>query len=189
MTSVLVRLRQGSFYLLASDRNLNNRIINNLYMQKLKVIIALLAAFAIDTVHAQTKIEVVSLDGNVASSYDLADVRKVTFGENVLGIVPNAGTTVPFSISLGNVRVLKFVEATSIGSLSANNEGIEIFYNQDLLSVKGLSGIARAVIYGIDGSVLYDNHKWNGSSISTAYLPKGVYVFIVNNQSFKFVKR
>lgn len=164
-------------------------LIGKVFMRKTKLLLALMAAFAAHSVSGQTKVVVVHVDGGASTTFELADIKWFTFGEGNLGITGKEEASPTFSIPLGNVRVIKLVDgSSSIGENVLADNVVEISYRSGMLTATGIANPVKAVIYGADGRAVYSENSWEGGSISTASLPGGVYIFKVNNQSFKFAK-
>ena len=56
------------------------------------------------------------------------------------------------------------------------------------MGVKGLNGETKAIVCDAAGRIVISLDRWNGSPVSIATLPKGVYILKVNDSSIKFTK-
>ena len=164
-------------------------LIGKVFMRKTKLLFTLLVALAVHSASGQTKVEVIPVEGGASTTFELADIKKMTFGEGNLGIIAQDEASPTFSMPLGNVRIIKFVDASSsIGKNVSADNSIEISYRSGMLTATGIGNPVKAVIYGADGRTVYSENRWEGEPISVASLPEGVYILKVNNKTFKFAK-
>lgn len=121
----------------------------------------------------------------------LSEVQKIVVGGPTLKVVGVDGTVSP-DYQLKSVRKLVFApdDITGIRRVAPVLAKQHVAIKGDMLEVIGwdASKTVNAVIYTANGSVAMNAGQWSGQSISTADLPKGVYVFVAGNKSFRFVK-
>lgn len=119
----------------------------------------------------------------------LSDMMTLKFVGGALQ-VKTAPTADPILIDLGSLNTLKFVDhgTTAIAQTKVSNHQISLSYEAGQLSAQGLTQ-ADAALYNLGGQLMMRLGAWDGSAVSIASLPAGVYVFKVNNQTFKIVKK
>ncbi len=138
---------------------------------------------------AQTDVVVTKLNGE-QQKFDLADVSKFYFNDGAMNVVTlPAGTST--AVKLSDLLNIKFVpNPTAIDNITGNgNQGVKFAYDGHLLSVSGMTDAASAAIYSADGRKMMGAEHWDGTPVETSSLPKGVYIFKVNNNTFKFIKK
>lgn len=158
-------------------------------MNKKKTIaaVALLALAGVQA-QAQTEVVVTKLSGG-QEKFELADMSKLTFGDGAMSVVM---LTKPVaSLSLSDLQNIRFVSASdAIGSIVGDgSQGVRSSYDGDRLSVTGVDGSASAAVFTTDGRKMFGEEHWDGTSVDVSALPKGVYIFKVNNNTFKFIKK
>lgn len=147
-------------------------------------VMALLAVAAT----AQVKMVVVQSDGG-SEEFDLATTQKLTFADSYLNVSNTLVAAQPFS--LANVRLIKFTNAaTAIETVSRSSaDRLSFAYANGTISVNGLSKPTNATLYTIGGQQVSNQSSWDGSPLSVATLPQGVYILKVGQTAYKFVKK
>lgn len=155
--------------------------------KKRTLIMAALVLLAAGRMSADNKLVVAdsSTEQDVAEAR-LSEVSKLSFTGGKLVITLANETTKEVALTTGTVIRLEG-DATALGNVASN--ATEISYSGDQLSATGLTAPVAAALYAMSGQQLLSVASWDGSPISTASLERGVYIFKINNQSLKFVKR
>ncbi len=154
-------------------------------------VLSFLVVGVLSPVQAQDQMIVAMNDGGAEQTFMLADIGKLFFeSENMLVRQKSASTS---SIPLSSVQSIKFVDSTVTGLRTLDNDknsSLRISIASGAINVQGWdsSRLATVMIYSTGGTVAYADRKWNGSSINTESLPKGVYILTINGQTFKFSK-
>ncbi len=157
--------------------------------RKTTLLTAALLLMAGATAKAQTDVVVTKLNGE-EQKFDLADVSKFYFGDGAMNVVTlPAGTAT--ALNLSDLMNIRFVSRTNaIDNIAGNgNQGVKFAYDGNRLSVSGMDNAASAAIYSADGRKMMGADHWDGTPVETTSLPKGVYIFKVNNNTFKFIKK
>lgn len=157
-----------------------------------KILLALMATLGMwSTAAAQTKIVVNFADGRAAQEFLLEDVGKVVFGAEQLTLGGVAGETLQ-AYSLADILSIKFKDLpTAIESPVADTGSeLRLFCRDGQLQAEGLpvDGDAVAAVYDLSGRPVMARRAWSGEPISVSSLPKGVYIFKVNNKTIKFAR-
>ena len=160
-------------------------------MKKTLSMLAFLFVGWLGSAHAQDQMLVTMNDGTAEQKYALVDVGKLFFDtENVFVTQKAAATN---SIPLTSILSIKFVDSTVTGlrthdTVEKNN--LRIAIAADIITIYGWNSKEKttAAIYAASGTMVWTDRKWNGNTISTQSLPKGVYILKINNQTFKFSK-
>lgn len=150
---------------------------------RLCMMTAVLLFTALTSMQAQVKM-IVNTNSGTSKEYTLADIGKMTFGENTLNIFGKEASTFSFS----DLRSIKFNLTTGINATQGETGQMKVMISNDMLSVSGISGTANAAIFSVNGQQMTSLRAWNGAPVSIANLPKGVYILNIKNQSFKFIR-
>lgn len=160
-------------------------------MNKKKTIAAVaLMTLAGATAQAQSQAEMVvtKLNGE-QHKFELSDMRKFDFGDGAMSIV---SLTKPVAtVSLSSLRSIKFVGiADAIGSIIGDgSQRVRFTFDGNKLSATGVDRNASAAVFTTDGRKIMGAGHWDGTSFDVSGLPKGMYIFKVNNNTFKFIKK
>ena len=143
-------------------------------------------------VHAQNRMTIYMNDGSAVQTYSLSDLGHCYFETGKLFFTQRS-KTVPQSISLSSVKCIKFTDQVVSGISDTENnvsKQFDIYVAGGAIHVDGwdCNRQATAVIYAIGGQAFYTNRNWSGSAIDIMSLPQGVYIFRVQNKTFKFSK-
>ncbi|MGN0225468.1 MAG: T9SS type A sorting domain-containing protein [Prevotella sp.] len=158
-------------------------------MKKNKLLIAMIASMGVSNIaYGQSMLVVTPLDNNAEKLVtNIADIRKVSFGSGQMTITSNNGNV--SSIAMNSVMSLKFTDdANFISALKDGKSTIAPYCNGEWMGVNGLNGEAKAIVCDTAGRIVMSLDRWNGSPVSIATLPKGVYILKVNDSSIKFTK-
>ena len=133
-----------------------------------KILLCFLITLFSMSLKAQTYLVVNPLESwQKTYSFHLSDVRNLSFHDGKLNVeLASAETT---AIPLSEISEVKF----------DSRNGIE---------TNGVSGNTALSVYSTDGRLCLYRPVYDGSAIDVAGLPRGVYVVVVDNSSFKFAK-
>lgn len=121
-----------------------------------------------------------------SSAVALRDVVSIKFASGKVTVSTRQGSVQ--ETALTDATTIKFGSTATGITQTAAADGIRILYSQGWLSAEGASQ-AHAAIYSLSGQQMAAYSAWDGTPVSTAQLPSGVYVFKVNNKTLKFVKK
>ena len=120
----------------------------------------------------------------------LDGIRTLTFGDDGLTVNLKDGQT--YAAAFDNLATLTFRdESTAIETVTAEYAAnLDLFLTNGRLGVKNLPAnvATEAALYDAAGRAVLMRRQWNGEPIAIGHLPKGVYIFKVNNQTFKFTR-
>lgn len=120
----------------------------------------------------------------------LDGIRTLTFGDDGLTVNLKDGQT--YAAAFDNLATLTFRdESTAIETVTAEYAAnLDLFLTDGRLGVNNLPAnvATEAALYDAAGRVVLMRRQWNGEPIAIGHLPKGVYIFKVNNQTFKFTR-
>ena len=139
--------------------------------QKRVFLSALALAGMVSAASAQTSLVLhPKQDGAEVKAFVLDGIRTLTFGDDGLTVNLKDGQT--YAAAFDNLATLTFRdESTAIETVTA-----EYAANLDLFLTDGRLGVNNL------------RRQWNGEPIAIGHLPKGVYIFKVNNQTLKFTR-
>ena len=158
-------------------------------MKKTKLLIAMIASMGVANIaHGQSVLVITPLDNNIEKLVtNIADIRKISFDNGLMAITSKDGNA--SSIAMNSVMSLKFTDdANFISALKDGKSAIAPYCNGEWMGVKGLNGETKAIVCDAAGRIVISLDRWNGSPVSIATLPKGVYILKVNDSSIKFTK-
>lgn len=120
----------------------------------------------------------------------LDGIRTLTFGDDGLTVNLKDGQT--YAAAFDNLATLTFRdESTAIETVTAEYAAnLDLFLTDGRLGVNNLPAnvATEAALYDAAGRAVLMRRQWNGEPIAIGHLPKGVYIFKVNNQTFKFTR-
>ena len=120
----------------------------------------------------------------------LDGIRTLTFGDDGLTVNLKDGQT--YAAAFDNLATLTFRdESTAIETVTAEYAAnLDLFLTDGRLGVNNLPDnvATEAALYDAAGRAVLMRRQWNGEPIAIGHLPKGVYIFKVNNQTFKFTR-
>lgn len=138
---------------------------------------------------AQTEVVVTKLSGG-QQKFGLAEIGKFYFTDGAMNVLtlPSKAVT---ALSLSDLLNIKFVsKPNAIDNVNgSDSQGVKLAYDGSRLSASGLDGAASAAVFGTDGRKMMGAEHWDGTPVDVSSLPKGVYIFKVNNNTFKFIKK
>ena len=120
----------------------------------------------------------------------LDGIRTLTFGDDGLTVNLKDGQT--YAAAFDNLATLTFRdESTAIETVTAESAAnLDLFLTDGRLGVNNLPAnvATEAALYDAAGRAVLMRRQWNGEPIAIGHLPKGVYIFKVNNQTLKFTR-
>ncbi|MCI6294379.1 MAG: T9SS type A sorting domain-containing protein [Bacteroidales bacterium] len=120
----------------------------------------------------------------------LDGIRTLTFGDDGLTVNLKDGQT--YAAAFDNLATLTFRdESTAIETVTAEYAAnLDLFLTDGRLGVNNLPAnvATEAALYDAAGRAVLMRRQWNGEPIAIGHLPKGVYIFKVNNQTLKFTR-
>ncbi len=124
-------------------------------------------------------------------SYKIADVRSMVIEGNNL-LVTKSGSSDSDSYQLADITSIIFNLADGIAETKLADGKLSIYSpaNSNLIYVKGyeLSKSYDVTVYGSNGNTVMHDADWKGQPVDVSKLPNGVYIFKINNSTFKFRK-
>ncbi len=138
--------------------------------------------------HARADSQLVVNGASSTQKFGLGSVRSLKFADGNL-LVYSADAEQPATFAIADLVSLKFGddESTSINAVSKGAKGT-LRYANGQLSMAGINA-SNAALYTVSGQCVLSLGNWDGSPISTASLQSGMYIFKVDNQTIKFIKR
>ncbi|MBQ9178309.1 MAG: T9SS type A sorting domain-containing protein [Prevotella sp.] len=144
--------------------------------------------FAI-SVSAQDKVVVNKNSGDM-QSYEMSDIRKITFGDNSIVVVAQDGSATA-TISYDEIKKITFELADGIEQVVSTEQGkLTLLKEGNTIRIKGFNGKeGRLAIYSANGTMV-ESSTFSGDNLSVGIdnLPDGLYILNVNGQSIKFTK-
>ncbi|MBO6296134.1 MAG: T9SS type A sorting domain-containing protein [Prevotella sp.] len=144
--------------------------------------------FAI-SVSAQDKVVVNKNSGDM-QSYEMSDIRKITFGDNSIVVVAQDGSATA-TISYDEIKKITFELADGIEQVVSTEQGkLTLLKEGNTIKIKGFNGKeGRLAIYSANGTMV-ESSTFSGDNLSVGIdnLPDGLYILNVNGQSIKFTK-
>ena len=121
----------------------------------------------------------------------LDGIRTLTFGDD--GLTVNLTDGQAYAAAYDDLSTLTFsgMEGTGIETVTVDEgQGAELFLSDGRLGVNNLPahGVNNAAVFDATGRMVLSRPDWNGEPIAVHQLPKGVYIFKVNNQTIKFTR-
>lgn len=153
---------------------------------KRMIIGSALALTGIATAGAQEKL-VIYADGSEKQAFALADIVKLTLGDESLTVYTTDSQTATFAYA--DIGRIGFKDLTNgIASVHAGTAAPALYCREGKIGAEGLAAPARAAIVDLGGRTVWERRQWDGSPVSTLQLAKGVYILKVNNNTLKFTR-
>lgn len=137
------------------------------------------------------KMIVTMSDSSSPKSFNLDDVRKLTFGDEGVEIWKN-GQAATETFLYGKVRNFRFegiVDGIETVVSDYAGRGLIPVCNDATLRILGWNGEPTTLrIFNLVGIEMLAVSRWNGENVDVSTLSKGTYILKVNNQSVKFIK-
>ncbi len=151
---------------------------------------ALFCLFSVGIALGQQSVKV-TLQNNSVQVYSVDPDGKLWFNNSTLMINVD-GVATPVSIPLSTIRTVTFDGSTTgIANVANDNESIIIFPNpaENYFEVES-AGTKKMIvrIFNTAGLQVAEGIYTSGSRIDITSLAKGIYIVVINNQSFKLTK-
>lgn len=165
--------------------------LNLLMRKKSAFLLTLALAGTATSASAQASLVLNPKQGSSEKKEFLLDgIRTLTFGDDGLTVNLKDGQT--YAAAFDNLATLTFRdESTAIETVTAEYAAnLDLFLTDGRLGVNNLPAnvATEAALYDAAGRAVLMRRQWNGEPIAIGHLPKGVYIFKVNNQTFKFTR-
>ena len=117
----------------------------------------------------------------------LDNLKQITFDGITVNIEQNDGTK--NSTTMGNINRIYFSDLSSIADVHQQDDNLVEYLSADEIAINANAGSAVS-IYSLTGaSLLTKRINAQGSAISIANLPKGIYIVKANERTTKIIKR
>lgn len=154
-----------------------------------KILFVCIMAAAAATTKAQSTMTVHNANDATKSGVKMDDINKLTFDGDKMTVTMNNGTSAK-TFDLNAFNKVTFDETpVSVAGTTVEKAGIQFAYDGESISVRGLKKSAAAVIYNANGAVMDSRKAWDGSRLSVASLPEGMYLLNVEGVAYKFLKK
>ena len=165
--------------------------LNLLMRKKSAFLLTLALAGTATSASAQASLVLNPKQGSSEKKEFLLDgIRTLTFGDDGLTVNLKDGQT--YAAAFDNLATLTFRdESTAIETVTAEYaSNLDLFLTDGRLGVNNLPAnvATEAALYDAAGRAVLMRRQWNGEPIAIGHLPKGVYIFKVNNQTLKFTR-
>lgn len=166
--------------------------LNLLMRKKSAFLLTLALAGTATSASAQASLVLNPKQGSSEKKEFLLDgIRTLTFGDD--GLTVNLTDGQAYAAAYDDLSTLTFsgMEGTAIETVTAEYAAnLDLFLTDGRLGVKNLPAnvATEAALYDAAGRAVLMRRQWNGEPIAIGHLPKGVYIFKVNNQTFKFTR-
>lgn len=160
--------------------------------QKRVFLSALALAGMVSAASAQTSLVLHPKQGGAeVKAFVLDGIRTLTFGDD--GLTVNLTDGQAYAAAYDDLSTLTFsgMEGTAIETVTAEYAAnLDLFLTDGRLGVNNLPAnvATEAALYDAAGRAVLMRRQWNGEPIAIGHLPKGVYIFKVNNQTLKFTR-
>lgn len=157
-------------------------------MKKL-LLICIMAVAATMAKAQSTMIVQNSNDDSKKTGIKLDEVQKLTFANDKVVVSKNNGAAdKTFDLNAFNKITFDNSEV-GIAGVKVEKSGLQFDYDGESISVKGLTKAVPVVVYNATGAVVESKKEWNGSKLSVAGLPEGMYLLSVEGVPYKFLKK
>lgn len=157
-------------------------------MKKLLIICALFLSFS--AVKAEEVITI-HLNNSPAKDITLANIQKITFDANGLNVICYDQNNTSYNFA--DIAKITFGEGVGIESIMATNTSIVVAPNptKNYLMIEGADDLygSDLNIYSISGSIVSKYNNWNGERVDVSQLNAGIYFVNVGATTVKFVKQ
>lgn len=169
-------------------------MISRLNFQNIKAAVAaLIFVFSVAIASGQTTVKVTLLD-NSEQNYAVVPDGKLWFDQGQF-VINKDNSAAPITIPISTIRKITFGgegDTSSVHELSNDKTDIRIFPNpaNDYFELKtAVSEKLLVRIYNTNGVLVASNTFANGDQVDISQLSLGIYVVVINNQSFKLIKQ
>ncbi|GAB6976262.1 T9SS type A sorting domain-containing protein [Prevotella falsenii] len=161
-------------------------------MEKRKLLIAIGLVLA-NSSFAQSVSEMTIKTGAGNKTYKISELKNIVVdaGSNVLQVNKNnSGSSETYKFA--DIQGIVFDVISGIGETRLPDSNLSIYSpaNSNLIYVNGREqGKHYEIgIYNANGQVVLRDTDWQGQAVDISGLAKGIYVFKINNTTFKFRK-
>ena len=154
---------------------------------------SLLLLFAAKFASGQTAVKVTFFN-QTEQNYLIDSSGKIWFDSNNL-IINTTNVAAQTTIPIADIRKITFdgdSTTTGINKVTANNEAISILPNpaSNYFKIESSGGKNLDVrIYNTSGAQVASGTYASGNQVDISYLTTGIYVVVINKQSFKLIKQ
>lgn len=167
--------------------------MKHLKFKKGKILTIVLFMFYTSFIHGQTLVTITYVnDSNYI--YSLSPSGKLWFSSTEL-IINTSDTNSPIYIPILEIRKITFNDNdpnTESNQIVKNNETISIYPNptNDYFDIVAPNySKLKISIFDTNGAMLISEIYENEKRVDVSNLSKGIYIVVVNNQSFKLIKQ
>lgn len=152
-------------------------------MKKILLIVSLIT-LATTAAAQHLVVEKTGIDNEIVT---LDNLKQITFDGITVNIEQNDGTK--NSTTMGNINRIYFSDLSSIAGIQQQDDNLVEYLSADEIAINADAGSAVS-IYSLTGaSLLTKRINAQGSAISIANLPKGIYIVKANERTTKIIKR
>ena len=152
-------------------------------MKKILLIVSLIT-LATTAAAQHLVVEKTGVDNEIVT---LDNLKQITFDGITVNIEQNDGTK--NSTTMGNINRIYFSDLSSIAGIQQQDDNLVEYLSADEIAINADAGSA-VCIYSLTGaSLLTKRINAQGSAISIANLPKGIYIVKANERTTKIIKR
>lgn len=152
-------------------------------MKKILLIVSLIT-LATTAAAQHLVVEKSGVDNEIVT---LDNLKQITFDGITVNIEQNDGTK--NSTTMGNINRIYFSDLSSIADIQQQDDNLVEYLSADEIAINADAGSAVS-IYSLTGaSLLTKRINAQGSAISIANLPKGIYIVKANERTTKIIKR
>ncbi|MBR5594097.1 MAG: T9SS type A sorting domain-containing protein [Bacteroidaceae bacterium] len=152
-------------------------------MKKILLIVSLIT-LATTAAAQHLVVEKTGVDNEIVT---LDNLKQITFDGITVNIEQNDGTK--NSTTMGNINRIYFSDLSSIADIQQQDDNLVEYLSADEIAINADAGSAVS-IYSLTGaSLLTKRINAQGSAISIANLPKGIYIVKANERTTKIIKR
>ena len=117
----------------------------------------------------------------------LENLEQITFDGITVNIEQTDGTK--SSASMGNIKRIYFDDMSSIADINAQGGDLVEYLSHDDIAINSEAG-SMVTVYSLTGAQLLTRRiDTQGETISSAGLPKGIYMVKANGRTTKIIKR
>ena len=153
-------------------------------MRKLCLLSAVLSVASLATASADNL--VVEQASGSSTQIPIDKIGKITFSESGLQVMDKNDSQIG-SFSFSDIARLMFDKNGGAAEINPDN-ALKFTKSGNTISVAGLETATDSYIVDASGRVHRVIKSWNGSPADVSELPNGVYVAVVGNAAFKFLK-
>ena len=147
------------------------------------IFVALATLFSLSAMADDYSLYILQSTGQ--TSYQLADLQKITFSEGKVVILTKSGETAQVPIS--SISRMYFDLTSPETGLDNVDTRRGLAWDGQRLSFEGLTG--RVEVFQTSGALVKQAVASDGGAINLSQLPAGVYIVKAAGKSFKIVKK